>query len=201
MDSKIIIAIFTFIGGVIGWCLKLWHQKATIDHLNAEKMKFIQDEIKCAGDNLERRQEKRRAYNNSCEECKQEALLLIKKIDDNDNSLKETRESLCTILFNKVIPSYIELIEWEHLLYRDNPDKIRTLIAEDVIVELRRYIVWIRSININVFTHKMKLSPAKVNKRTLNPFLLLINDFPKKENDTIACLLKTTINDLISEGG
>ena len=83
---------------------------------------------------------------------------------------------------------------------RDNPDRLRALIGEEVVAELRRHTGWVRVINNKKFIEKMGLSAAKISKRTLKPFLLLIEDLPEKENEAVASMLRKAIDELISTG-
>ena len=181
------------IGGILlGWLLNLWQTKANIKKLKAEIIKY-------AGDNLEKLQSKRRAYYNSIEECKQITLKLISELENrNKDTIVNTRESLCTALYNKSIPFYVELIEWEQLLSKDNRSNLS--IVEDVVAELRRFKYWVGIINHNKFTTEMHLTVSKVSKRTLEPFSKMLNELKQNNKSTEELMLKNAIDELIEIG-
>ncbi len=185
----------------VGWFLKQFQVKAEIGKLKAEKDKLEEETIKYAGDNLAILHDKRNSYNEVCEISKQIALKLLDELKGNAQTLPNTREDLCTAVHNKAIPAYVELIEFEQLLKRSDPRELKTLIAEEIVAELRRIRVWLKIINNSKFLIEMKLSPAKISKRTLSPFLHLLKDLPSKDDDcTEAMMLKNAINDIINDG-
>ena len=194
------ITVCTLASGVVGWFLNQWRLGAEIGKLKAEKIKLKQETVKCAGENLTKLQEKRGTYDNDCENCKRIALKLCEELKNQVDIITNTREELCTALYNKAIPHYVNLIEWEQLLSKDNPEKLKTLITEDVVAELRRFRQWVHIINHEKFTADMQLFQSKVSKRTLSPFLLMLDDLPAKDRDVVEILLRETISDLISEG-
>jgi len=100
-----------------------------------------------------------------------------------------------------VIPAYIELIEFEQLKKRDDPEQLKSLIGEEVVAELRRISGWISIINNTKFVKAMKLAPAKIDKRTLSPFLLLLEDLPSKDSECVEAIkLKEVVNSIIELG-
>lgn len=141
------IVICTSLGGLIGWFLKQRRSSIEIGKIKAEVNKLKQETFKYAGDNLTKLQEKRGTYDNDCENCKRIALKLFEELKHQVDTIANTREELCTALYNKAIPHYVNLIEWEQLLSKDNPEKLKKLITEEVIAELRRFKEWIRVIN------------------------------------------------------
>ncbi len=187
-------------GGVVGWLLKQWRSSAEIGKLKAEKTKLEQETVKYAGENLTKLQEKRATYGNDCENCKRIALKLCEELKNQVDTIANTREGLCTALYNKAIPHYVNLIEWEQLLSKDNPEKLKKLITEEVIAELRRFKEWIRVINHPKFINDRKLTPSKISKRTLSPFIQLLEDLSSKDKSTVGPLLKKAIDEVISEG-
>jgi len=186
-------SLTTLCGILIGWFLRRGLDKAQIEKLKAEKIKY-------AGENLAKLQEKRNAYDKSCENCKRIVLKLDEEITNRIENVAKTREELCTALHNNAIPNYVNLIEWEQLLSKDNPDKLKILIAEEVIAELRRFKRWISIINHPKFLKDMKKAPSKVSKRTLSPFLQLLEDLSSKDKSTVEPLLRNAVNEIISEG-
>ena len=188
--KAILLAAFSLIVGLLS---NLWYTKTVIKKLKAEIIKY-------AGENLEKLQSKRRAYDNSIEECKQIALKLISELDNrNCVSIAKTRESLCTALYNKAIPFYVELIEWEQLLSKDNPNNLSS-IAEDVVAELRRFKNWLRIINHRKFITEMQLIVSTVSKRTLDPFSKILDELKHKNKSTEELMLKNEINELLEIG-
>jgi hypothetical protein len=192
--------VCTLLGGLVGWFLNQLRLSAEIGKLKAEKNKLKQETIKFAGENLSKVQEKREAYDKACENCKQIALKLCEAIKNQVDTIANIREELCTALYNKAFPLYLNLIEWEQLLSKDNPEKLKKLIAEEVVAELRRFRQWVQMINHEKFTVDMQLSRSKVSKRTLSPFLLMLDDLPSKDRDVVEILLRNTISELINEG-
>jgi hypothetical protein len=201
MEVSLLEPIFAGIGFVAGWCVKQWYVKVEIDKLRAEKAKLEEETLKYAGENLEKLQRKRAAYNDLCESCKQVALRLINELKSDSQVIAETREELCTAVHNKAIPTYIELIEFEQLTRKDDPEQLKVLIADDVVAELRRIGGWIDIINSPTFIMAMKLAPAKIDKRTLSPFGQLLKVLPSKDQNGVeANMLKKAINSIIESG-
>jgi len=161
---------------------------------------FLERAVKYAGETLTRLQEKRRDYDDACENCKKIAIKLCDELANHADVVANTREQLCTALHNKAIPSYVNLIEWEQLLAKDNPEKLKTLITEEVIAELRRFKQWVSIINHEKFLQDMGLSPSVVSKRTLSPFLQLLDDLSGGDIATIETMLRNTISELIEVG-
>jgi hypothetical protein len=186
------ILIGSLIGGTIGWILNQWR-------LSAEIAKLKQETIKFAGENLSKVQEKRMAYNNACVDCKLIAVRLIDELKSQAATIVSIREELCTALCSKVIPLYVDLIEWENLLNKNKPEKLKILM-DDVVAELRRHKEWIRIINNSQFVNDKKLTPLKVSKRTLSPFMQLLEDLSSKDKSTVEPLLRNVVNEIISEG-
>ena len=191
--ATIIASIASLVGILIGWFLKRRLDKAQIDKLKMEIIKY-------AGENLEKLQTQRSSYDDACENCKQIALRLCDELANNSKVIINTREELCTALHNKAIPSYVNLIEWEQLLARDNPNKLQALITEEVVAELRRFKQWVSIINHSRFLKEIGLSPSKVSNRTLSPFSKLLDGISGKEKDTIETMLKSAISELIEAG-
>lgn len=200
MDISWLHAASVAVGFGAGWILKQLQVRADIGKLKAEKSKLEQETVKYAGENLTRLQEKRRDYDDACENCKQIAIKLCGELACQADTVANTKEQLCTALHNKAIPSYVNLIEWEQLLAKDNPDKLKALITEEVIAELRRFKEWVSIINHRRFLKDMKLSPSVVSKRTLSPFSQLLDDLPGKDKTTIETMLKNAISELIEVG-
>jgi len=198
--SGLYITVFILLGALVGWLLNQWRLSAEIGKLKAEKVKLEQETVKYAGENLTKLQEKREAYDNDCENCKRIALKLYEDIENQVDNIANTREELCTALYNKAIPHYVNLIEWEQLLSKDNPEKLKKLITEEVISELRRFKEWIRVINHPKFINDRKLTPSKVSKRTLSPFIQLLEGLSSKDKGTVEPLLRNAVNEIISEG-
>jgi hypothetical protein len=193
--------LFVAIGFGVGWCVKQLRVKTEIGKLKAETAKLKQETFRYAGENLEKRQQKRAAYNDILESSKQVVLKLINQLKSDSKSIAKTREELSTAVHHKAIPAYIELIEFEQLAKKDDPEQLKALIGEDVVVELRRICGWISIINGRRFVTTMNLTPAKIHKRTLAPFLQLLNDLPPKDKQGAeAEMLKKAVADIIQSG-
>jgi hypothetical protein len=50
------------------------------------------------------------------------------------------------------------------------------------------------------FINDRKLTPSKVSKRTLSPFMQLLEELSSKDKSAVEPLLKNVINEIISEG-
>ena len=175
--------------------------KANINKLNAEINKLKEETIKYAGENLTKLHENSLSYDDACENCKQIGLKLVNELKIQAETVSNTREELCTALHNQVIPSYVKLIEFEQLMGRNNPEQLKQLITEEVVAELRRIGDWIEIINSTKFLTDMRLSPAKISKRTLSPFLKLLKGLPTKEQKGAeAIMLKNIVNSIIEKG-
>src|SRR3954466_3100086 len=117
--------IVSALTGISGFLLGLWKNRAEIAKLNSES-------VKNAGDFLKTVQERSEKYNGHCEDCKPLARALSDAYDQaTATELDGHRESLCSQLFNKVVPAYLNDLEFRqlhcHQLHKGDPDMLMVL--------------------------------------------------------------------------
>jgi hypothetical protein len=200
MESYVVNSSFLVIGFVAGWILSQLKVKAEIGKLKAEKKKLEVEAIKFAGENLTKWEERTQSYNEAYENCKQIGIELTNDLKNQSVNVVGTRERFCTAFYSNVIPSYIKLIRRELLYAQSDQDSIKTLISEDVICELRHFRDWLTILNNSRFLDDMGLSPAKISKRTLRPFLQLLKELPRKDRSCVEIMLKKVIDEIVEEG-
>jgi hypothetical protein len=72
--------------------------------------------------------------------------------------LDSHRESICSCLFNKVVPAYLDDLEFKRIkcdnIHGGNPDMLM-IVVNDAAEELKRFIHWRRIINAKFLIDKL----------------------------------------------
>jgi len=188
---------------VVGWLIEHFRKSSEIQKLRAEKSKLEQETVKLAGETLQNIQKHRTQYRDACVACNDTGAalraLLLETPPDKPR-IDAARELLCKALLEQAIPSFLSYMEWEHLRRKLQPDKLRELLTDDVVRELRRFNDWLTTINIPHLIEWLGRNPARVDKFTLRPFVELAEDLPSSERTTVEDLLRRETDQLITIG-
>jgi hypothetical protein len=186
--------IVSALTGLSGFLLGLWKNRAEIAKLNSES-------VKNAGDFLKTVQERSETYNRHCEDCKP----LVRALADayahaTATELDGHRESLCSHMFNKVVPAYLNDLEFKqlhcHQLHNGDPDMLMILV-NDATDELKRFLHWRKIINAQALIDKLSnKTPAKFSERTFRPIDDIIVKLPKHMRNEAGRLIKPLVKEL-----
>ena len=174
--------ITTLVGVVcfaLGWIVK--HRVA-----KAEICKLEDEAIKCQSEILSEVQLCRKKYREDCVVCDAlaEKLLQQIRISSEINELKTSREVFCSFLLKKVIPAYVDYVEYAALRFRMNSNDLEYLYTIEVVRELRRFVSWLQIINHTVFVDKLMLELTTVDTAIMKHFYFLASKLPRSKRSS-----------------
>lgn len=143
------VGIGLLIGGVIGWMLSQVKTFFEIRKLNEEKKKLEGESIKNTGDLFKAIHGARNAYVLASDECGMLSDALSAAWDGTDEAeLNTAREQLARHFDTKVLPLYLQDVEYQILERTDknDPSEFEQVIV-DAVNELNRFRGWLSTIN------------------------------------------------------
>ncbi len=94
--------------------------------------------------------------------------------------IRRLREELCDTFGDRVIPTYIEYVEWEQLDQEGSPDELAEFFGSDVPEEFSRFSHWLSVMNDPTFlSGPMNFARYIVTKRTFRPLIKCLNKLPR----------------------
>lgn len=158
--------IFGFVLGTVLTAVYHWKQ---IQKIGLES-------IKLAGEHLQKVQESRQAYNDANDRMRTELRTLDKHLREQASAetIIDTRNDVCAVFNDQVIPRFAFFMQWEHLDRKSSSRDLELLVDNWVCPELERFEKWLTVINRVVPLDELNKAPYRISKRTLEPIRAVV---------------------------
>lgn len=160
-----IIIILISIGYIISFILNKKKVKKEIEKLSVEaKAKQISL--------LETLQTKRATYHKQLELLQLSVKLCIESLEQGEaTTLKQNREELIDLFYNKLFNNFVEYIEVSEIFYKGEQQRLNSYIYDEILPFLDTVSDFQQTINFSVTLSILKTDAVKIQRFTLRPII------------------------------